>query len=260
MKKEIVVDVEHLTVNYDKTAVLWDVSLSLPAGKLIGILGPNGAGKSTLLKALIGAVSPITGSVTFWGKSFKKSMERVAYVPQRASVDWDFPITVLDVVLMGRYGKLRWFKGPGRVDRQKACAALETVGMLPFSSRQISELSGGQQQRVFVARALMQEADLYLMDEPLAGIDFASEKAIMEIFIRLRQEGKTVCIVYHDLNHVETYFDWVVILNTCLIGSGPTQDVFTPPNLQRAYGSSTSLLTEVAQLSQKQTFGAYDRG
>ncbi|HSX04775.1 MAG TPA: metal ABC transporter ATP-binding protein [Rhabdochlamydiaceae bacterium] len=236
--------VEYLSVNYDKTPILWEVGFEIPAGQLVGIIGPNGAGKSTLLKALLGMVAPIAGKVEFFGKPLKKVKKQIAYVPQRTSVDWDFPITVREVVLMGRYHKLGLFKWASKEDKKAAVKALEMVGMEPFASRQISELSGGQQQRVFIARALAQDADIYFMDEPFAGVDMATEKAMILLLNELKKQGKTLFIVHHDLNSVEQYFDYIVLLNTCLIAYGPTQQEFNVENIRRTYGKSSLLLEE----------------
>lgn len=243
--------VDQLTVNYDKTPVLWEISFEVPAGVLVGVIGPNGAGKSTLLKAVLGIVKPLSGQVEFLGGPLKKVRQRVAYVPQRSSVDWDFPITALDVVLMGRYGRLGVMQWPKAADKEAAKRALDMVGMLPFAQRQISELSGGQQQRLFIARALLQEADIYLMDEPFAGVDMATEKAIIALLDKLKSEGKTVFVVHHDLGSVDRYFDWVVMLNTCLIACGPVSEVFHQEAVMRTYGRSGALLEEAAKLSQK---------
>lgn len=255
MNEPFAIDVEQLTVNYDKTPVLWDISFSIPQGVLVGIIGPNGAGKSTLLKALLGVVKPLSGKVSFFGQPLKKVLKRIAYVPQRSSVDWDFPITALDLVLMGRYGKLGLLHWPRAADKEAARAALNMVGMLSFADRQIGQLSGGQQQRIFIARALLQEADIYLMDEPFAGVDIATEKAIIALLNQLKVQGKTVFVVHHDLNSVERYFDWIILLNTSLIATGSIKEVFHPENLQRTYGSSSVLLDEAAKLSQSKTTG-----
>jgi manganese/zinc/iron transport system ATP- binding protein len=249
-----VVNVEELTVNYDKTPALWDVHFTVPPA-LVGIVGPNGAGKSTLLKALLGMVKPLTGKIEFFGLPLHQVRKKVAYVPQRSSVDWDFPLTAFDLVLMGRFGKLGPFRWPSRADRKAVESALDKVGMLPFAKRQIGELSGGQQQRLFVARALLQEADLYLMDEPFAGIDIATEKALMALFEELRKAGKTLFIVHHDLHTVERYFDWLLLLNTCLVASGPLKQVFSQENILRTYGRSSALLDEVAKLSKEKRGG-----
>jgi manganese/zinc/iron transport system ATP- binding protein len=249
------IDVEQLTVNYEKTSVLWDINFSIPQGKLVGVIGPNGAGKITLLKSLIGIVSPIAGKIHFYGKPFKQVRQKIAYVPQRSSVDWDFPITAFDLVLMGSYGRLGMLKWASAKEKEKAKKALEKVDMLSLADRQIRKLSGGEQQRLFVARALLQEAEIYLLDEPFAGIDAEAEKRVLAIFENLQQEGKTVVAVHHDLNTAERYFNWIVLLNTCLIASGPTKDVFSKENLYRTYGRSPSLLDEAAKMAQDKTLG-----
>ena len=225
----ILFQVSQLTVNYDKTPVLWDISLAIPAGTMVGIIGPNGAGKSTLIKAALGIVKPLSGKVEFFGQPLKKVRQRIAYVPQRESVDWDFPVTVKDLVLMGRYGKLGLFRRPLEADRIAAEHYLKLVGMEEYADRQISQLSGGQQQRAFLARALLQEADIYFMDEPFAGVDSATEAVIVKLLQQLRGEGKTIFVVHHDLNTVESYFDWVILLNMRLIAYGETTRYFTPP-------------------------------
>lgn len=254
-KQTFAVEVDQLSVNYDKTPVLWDIQCAIPEGTLAGIIGPNGAGKSTFLKTLLGMTQPLSGKVELFGQPYKKVRHRVAYVPQRSSVDWDFPITAFEVVLMGRYGKLGYFKRPKTADREAALRALEMVGMLPFAQRQISQLSGGQQQRLFIARALLQDADLYLMDEPFAGVDIATEKAIIALMDTLKVQGKTLLVVHHDLTTVDTYFDWVVMLNTCLIANGPVATAFNTDSLVRTYGRSTALLDEATKLTHRKTLG-----
>lgn len=249
------VEVHQLSVSYGKTPVLWDIHFEIPSGVRVGILGPNGAGKSSLLKALMGIVTPLTGHIRLFGKQLNKVKRRIAYVPQRSAVDWDFPATVFDVVLMGTYGSLGLFRWPGKKERAAAMAALEKVGMAGFANRQISELSGGQQQRVFFARALVQEADLYCMDEPFAGIDMATEKELAALLKELQAAGKTLLIVHHDLTSVTNYFDWVMLLNTCLIGCGETAKVFTSENIQRTYGRSAHLLMEAKKLTENKTSG-----
>lgn len=255
MKKQPAISVHQLSVNYDKTPVLWDIHCEIPEGKLVGIIGPNGAGKSTLLKALLGMLKPLSGKIEFFGLPLKKTEQRVAYVPQRTSVDWDFPITAFEVVLMGRYRKLGLLKWAKAADKEAARHALETVGMLPFADRQISQLSGGQQQRLFIARALLQDADIYLMDEPFAGVDMATEKAIIALLDKLKQQGKTLLVVHHDLMSVESYFDWIIMLNTCLIASGPVSEAFNPENIMRTYGRSSALLDEAVKLTKEKTSG-----
>jgi manganese/zinc/iron transport system ATP- binding protein len=234
--------VRDLTVAYQKKPVLRNVSVEVPEGKLIGIIGPNGAGKSTFIKAVQGLVPIASGQVEIYGQPYKQQRKLVGYVPQRESVDWDFPTDALDVVLMGRYGRLGWFRRPGKEDREFAMECLRKVGMADYASRQISQLSGGQQQRVFLARALAQEAQLYFMDEPFAGVDAATEKAIIQLLNELKQQKKTVLVVHHDLQTVEEYFDWVILLNRRVIAAGPTAETFTAENLQKTYGGRLHVL------------------
>ena len=230
------VEVHDLTVAYRDTPVLWDIDLTVPAGVLMGIVGPNGAGKTTLIKAMLGLVRPVSGRVLIHGQPYQANKQTVGYVPQRGTVDWDFPTTVLDVVLMGTYGQLGWFRRPGVVQREAAADALAQVGMIEYAGRQISQLSGGQQQRVFLARALVQQAPVYFMDEPFQGVDAVTERAIIAILHELRAQGRTVLVVHHDLSTVPEYFDWVTLLNVRKIASGPTTEVFTPVHLRAAYG------------------------
>lgn len=240
-----VVEVNDLTVAYDTKPVLWDIDLKIPRGKLVAVVGPNGAGKTTLIKAILGLLKPISGGVRFIKRdSQTKRAPVVAYVPQSGSVDWDFPATVLDVVLMGRYGKLGWIRRPAKTDIALARRTLEQVGMAAFEKRQISQLSGGQQQRVCLARALVQEADIYFMDEPFKGVDVRTEKIIVELLRQLQQDHKTVVVVHHDLQTVAEYFDWVTLINLSLIASGPVVDVFSESNLQKTYRSTGRLLRE----------------
>lgn len=232
------IKVEDLTVSYDLKPVLWDIDIDIPKGALLAIVGPNGAGKSTLIKAMLSLLNPVSGHVTFDGRPYKDVQKDIAYVPQRESVDWDFPITVYDVVLMGRYGQAGWFRPMSKKDKDVALEALEKVGMSAYRNRQISELSGGQQQRVFLARALAQEADIYLMDEPFQGVDAKTEKAIVELLRKLEQEKKTVIVVHHDLDTVRDYFNWVILLNMKVIASGPVSEVYTEDNLKATYATS----------------------
>lgn len=247
--------VRQLSVNYDKTPVLWDVSFFVPQGKLVGIIGPNGAGKSTLLKTALGLVTPISGSVEYFGLPLSKVRQKVAYIPQRTSVDWDFPITVIDLVLMGRYGRLGLFRRPKRADRKAAEHYLDIVGMGDLAGRQISELSGGQQQRVFFARALLQEAQIYFMDEPFTGIDLGTEKVLINLLKEFKTQGKTVFVVHHDINTVESIFDWLILLNMRLVASGPIEEVYTQENLNKTYGKSYAILDEALKLSQTKSSG-----
>lgn len=235
-----------LSVRYRRQPVLYGVDVAVPPGNLIGILGPNGAGKSSFLKAVMGLVPSSAGWVQIFGQPLEKSLSRIGYVPQRESIDWDFPVTVRDVVLMGTYGGLRWYQRPGDAQRKRAMEALEKVGMTPFANRQIGELSGGQQQRVFLARALAQNADLYLMDEPFAGVDAATERAIIELLREMRAEGKTVLVVHHDLQTAPRYFDMLMLLNMRLVAFGKTNDVFTPDLLEKTYGGRLTVLSDVA--------------
>lgn len=254
-KPKPALEVFQLTVNYDKNPVLWDVSLQVPTGQVVGIIGPNGAGKTTFLKACLGLLKPISGKISFLGKPLDKIRLRVAYVPQKETVDWDFPITVRELVLMGRYGALGLFHSPREADEILADHHLETLGMTAFANRQINQLSGGQKQRVFLARALVQDADVYLMDEPFAGIDIATEKIIMELLHKLKDAGKTVFVVHHDLNTVRSYFNWVILLNMRLVAAGPVEEAFTPQKLLSAYGKSYALFDEALKISQQKTLG-----
>lgn len=241
------ISIHDLTVAYHRRPVLWDIDYAGPEGQLIGIVGPNGAGKSTLIKACLNLVPIASGSVRFYGKPYRQQRRLVGYVPQRESVDWDFPASVLDVVTMGRYGRLPWCLPPTREDRRVALHCLEQVGMADYARRQISRLSGGQQQRVFLARALAQDARIYFMDEPFAGVDAATETAIVGILRELKARGRTVLIVHHDLQTVAEYFDHVILLNMRIIGAGPTAQVFTQENLQKTYGGRLTLLDKAAQ-------------
>ncbi|HWL11131.1 MAG TPA: metal ABC transporter ATP-binding protein [Planctomicrobium sp.] len=237
--------IRDLTVAYHRRPVVWDIDYSAPAGKLISIIGPNGAGKSTLMKACLDLVPHVSGQVQFFGMAYRQVRDRVAYVPQRTSVDWNFPVSALDVTAMGLYRKIGWFRWITKPYREQALQALDRVGMADFAGRQIRQLSGGQQQRVFLARALAQEADLYLMDEPFAGVDAATERAIVKLLQELRSAGKTAIVVHHDLQTVQQYFDEVLLLNLRLVASGPTKTVFTAENLKRTYGGKLSLLDQV---------------
>src|SRR5688500_13498801 len=236
------IEVHDLTVAYRTQPVLWDVDLALPEGKLIAIVGPNGAGKSTLLKAILDLVPVVTGWVQIFGEPYARRRSWVGYVPQRESVDWDFPTSALDVVTMGLYGRIGWLRRPRKHHRETALSCLDKVGMREYANRQISQLSGGQQQRVFLARALAQDARLYLMDEPFAGVDATTERAIVALLQTLRAEGRTVVVVHHDLQTAPEYFDNVALLNVRLIASGPMATTFTPENLQKTYGGKIAFL------------------
>ena len=235
------IEVTDLTVAYADKPVLWDVDLEVPRGVLMAVVGPNGAGKTTLIRAILGLVKPAAGRALVHGRPYAERRRLVRYVPQRGSVDWDFPTSVLDVVLMGRYGRIGWVRRPGADDRAAAGRALEEVGMAELAGRQISQLSGGQQQRVFLARALVQNAEVYFMDEPFQGVDATTERAIVELLRGLRERGKTVVAVHHDLQTVPEYFDQVTLLNVRRIASGAVADVFTEENLRRTYGGRAAL-------------------
>ncbi|ALS28212.1 metal ABC transporter ATP-binding protein [Paenibacillus cisolokensis] len=241
-----VLQVRGVSAAYRKNNVLRDVSFDVQPGSLTGIVGPNGAGKSTLLKVMLELHPKLAGSVSFFGSTLARTKTRVGYVPQRGSVDWDFPTDALDVVMMGLYGRIGWLRRPRRIHREMAMEALSRMGMADYAGRQISQLSGGQQQRVFLARALVQDADLYFMDEPLAGVDAATERAIMETLKELKQNGKTVMVVHHDLQTVEDYFDHVLLLNRTVIAHGRTEDVFTKDNVIAAYGGALRWLKELS--------------
>jgi manganese/zinc/iron transport system ATP- binding protein len=245
-------EVHDLTVAYHRRPVLWDIDFSVPEGKLIGIIGPNGAGKSTLIKAALGLVPLASGWVKIYGRPYEEQRRLIGYVPQRESVDWDFPTDALDVVLMGRYGRLGWFRRPGKADRETALDCLAKVGMRDYAHRQISQLSGGQQQRVFLARALAQNASIYFMDEPFSGVDAATERAIVTLLDDLKAQGRTVLVVHHDLQTVREYFDWVIMLNMRQIAVGPTEEVFTAENLQKTYGGRLNIVSEVAEAVAKE--------
>ena len=239
----LAVQVTDLTVAYKDKPVLWDIDLEIPPKVLLAIVGPNGAGKTTLIKSILGLVRPAAGQVLIYGQPYRKQRKMVGYVPQRGSVDWDFPTNVLDVVMMGSYGSLGWVKRPGKREKHNAMEALERVGMEKFANRQISQLSGGQQQRVFLARALVQDAMIYFMDEPFQGVDATTERAIINILKELKNSGKTVAVVHHDLQTVPEYFDWVTLINVRRIDSGPVKQVFTENNLRLAYGGRVAFLS-----------------
>ncbi|MCG8481615.1 MAG: metal ABC transporter ATP-binding protein [Spirochaetales bacterium] len=241
-KREPTLAINDLTVAYDSKPALWDVDLDVPPGVLMGIVGPNGAGKSTLIKAALNLIPRAAGSILFFGKPYERVRDRVGYVPQRGSVDWDFPTSVLDVVTMGLYRRVGWIRRAGRKERELAMEALRQVGMTEFAQRQISQLSGGQQQRTFLARALVQDADLYFMDEPFAAVDAVTERAIIAILHELRSRGKTVLVVHHDLQTVADYFDSVALLNVSIVAAGPIDEVFTHELIERTYGGRVAAL------------------
>jgi len=236
-----------LTVSYNQKPVLWNIDVAIPEGVIVGIIGPNGAGKSTLLKAAMGLLRLSSGWVRFWGEPLEARRRSVGFVPQREEVDWDFPITVEDLVLMGRYGHLGLLRRPGREDRRIAEAALEQVGMAAFRKRQIANLSGGQQQRIFLARALAQDSRLYLMDEPFAGVDATTEKTIVAILESMRSAGRTMLVVHHDLQTAREYFDYLLLLNRRLVAFGPTDKVYGEDLLGKTYGGHLTVLSRAAE-------------
>lgn len=238
-------EIHDLTVAYHKKPVLYGIDLTIPKGKLVGVVGPNGAGKSTLIKTVMGLVEPASGWVKVFGLPFKKAVARIGYVPQRESVDWDFPVNVSDVVMMGRCGQVGLFRRPSRKDREIVRDCLDKVHMLPYAHRQISNLSGGQQQRVFLARALAQESDLYFMDEPFAGVDAGTETAIVRLLQELKNKGKTIVVVHHDLPTAREYFDMLVLLNMRVVAFGSVEETFTQELLQKTYGGRLTILSEV---------------
>jgi manganese/zinc/iron transport system ATP- binding protein len=241
-------DIDHLMVNYEKNCVLFDLCLKVPSGKLVAILGPNGAGKTSFIKSILGLIKPISGQVRFFGGSLSEKRKEISYIPQVESIDWRFPITVFDLVLMGSYAKLSLFRRPSKKEREEARALLSRVGMEAYGERQIGQLSGGQRQRVFIARALMQKAELYFMDEPFSGVDLQSQEVIGSILKELRDEGKTIFVVHHGLERVHELFDWVIFLNRSLVGQGPVQEFFTAEMVKRAFGSKGALFDEISQL------------
>lgn len=230
-------DVSHLNVEYNNNHVLSDFSVTIPQGVMCGIIGPNGAGKTTFIKAILGLTSVTAGTVTILGQCIKDARNKIAYVPQRSAVDWDFPITVFDMVLMGCYGKLGWFKRPNTINYDAVHKALKAVGLCEYAHESIGVLSGGQQQRAFLARALMQQAHIYFLDEPFAGVDITTEKIIIDLFKQLRDEGKTIIVVHHDLFTASTYFDYIMLLNKICIACGPAAEVLTSAYLEHAYGT-----------------------
>ncbi len=234
--------VRGLTIAYRRRPVLWDVDVTARDQAITGIVGPNGAGKSTLLKGVLDLVPKVSGSVSIYGKPYRQQRPAVAYVPQRESVDWDYPVSALDLVTMGRYRSVGWLRPVRRAARAAALAAMDSVGMADFAGRQISELSGGQQQRLFLARALAQNPRIFFMDEPFAGVDAATERTIVDLLQRLRQQGKSVFVVHHDLQTVDRYFDEVLMLNLRVVAHGPVRDAFTADNLQKTYGGRLTLL------------------
>jgi len=249
-----VLEIHDLTVSYGKNPILWNVDFSLPQGVLAGIIGPNGAGKSSLIKAIMGLLEVNSGYIRVFNQEMEAVRKKISYVPQRESVDWDFPASALDIVMMGTYHKLGLFNRPGKKEKALAMSCLEKVNLSNFHDRQISELSGGQQQRVFIARALAQEAEIYFMDEPFAGVDISTENTIVDLLKQMTKEGKTVIVVHHDIHSASRYFDWIIMLNLHLIASGPTHQVLTEQLLQKTFGGKLSLLSDVSDLIKQKGF------
>lgn len=249
---EIALEVHDLSVSYDRKPVLWGIDFEIPKGVLCGVIGPNGAGKSTLLKAIMEVGGHTSGYAKILGKPLDLVRNKVGYVPQRESVDWEFPVSVREVVSMGRYGSIGLFGRMRKADHDAVDQALEDVNLTELQDRQISQLSGGQQQRVFMARSLAQDAEVYFMDEPFAGVDAATEETIMRVLQRMKERGKTVFIVHHDLQTVQKYFDWIILLNMSLIAAGPMDSTFNNENLTKTYGGKLTLLSELSAIMHKE--------
>lgn len=256
----IAIETHNLTVTYTGKPVLWNIDFKIPQGYLVGILGPNGSGKSTLMKSIMGLIKPVSGFIKIFDQNLNEVRNQVAYVPQRESIDWDFPASVYDVVLMGRYRSNNLFKKLNANDKRIALQALEQVQLTSLANRQISQLSGGQQQRVLIARALAREAEMYLMDEPFAGVDATTENSLLTIMDQLKRDGKTVVIIHHDIETARNYFDWIVLLNTRLIKSGLTHEVLTKENLSQAYGGSLNILHQLGDELEKKQFPVREKG
>lgn len=232
---EIAISIKNLAVSYENKKILSNINTDIPKGKLIGIIGPNGGGKSTFIKGILNIVKKNSGIIKFQGENYKKYLKKIAYIPQRDTVDWDFPTTVLDVVIMGSYGRLGLFKSPGKKEKEEAIKNLKKLNIEKYSDRQISQLSGGEKQRVFIARALMQKAEIYFMDEPFQGVDIKTEKEIIEILKKLKEKGKTVLVVHHNLEKVKDYFDYLIMINREIVAIGETNDVFIEKNINKTF-------------------------
>ncbi len=258
--KDPVLEIQDMTVSYNKKPVLWDIDIALPKNKIISIIGPNGAGKSTLLKAIMNIIPSDSGKVKIFNQDLNKVRKKVSYVPQKETVDWDFPATVYDVVMMGRYPHIGLLRRPKERDKEIVNRSMEKLDIAGLANRQISQLSGGQQQRVFLARALAQEATLYLMDEPFAAIDMSTENTIIQLLKEMAKNNKTIIVVHHDLHSVKAYFDWTVMLNMRIVASGPTTEVLTSQSFQETYGSQLNVLSEVGNLIKKTKISARKEG
>lgn len=228
--------ISHVSIAYHHEPIVFDLSVTIPSGVMAAVIGPNGAGKTTLIKSILGLVKPIAGTIQIYGKKLHSEKNMVAYVPQRAALDWDFPLTVIDVVVMGSYAKLGWFSRPSKKEYQEAMRAIETVGLSAYAHQPIGELSGGQQQRMLVARALVQNSDLYILDEPFAGVDMATEQLLQGLLKSLADQGKTIIVVHHDLHTVKQYFNWALLLNKTLVAAGPLDQSFTQHNVLSVFG------------------------
>jgi manganese/zinc/iron transport system ATP- binding protein len=259
-EEPLALDVRGLTAHFGSSPVLWDINLEVPRGHLVGIMGPNGAGKTTFIKAILGLHEGTTGVIRLLHHHLNAVRKKIAYVPQKEVVDWDFPMTVYDLVEMGCYPKRGLFRSIRQEDKENVEKAIDQVGLLPYSSRQIGQLSGGQRQRAFLARAIVQEADLYFLDEPFSGIDQTSEQIIVLLLQKMRLEQKTIFVVHHDFISAGKYFDWVVLLNTRLVASGPFEAVFTPQNLRHTYGKDLALVEEVLKISSELATGKQANG
>lgn len=248
----IAIDIQNLTISYHKKPAVRSVELKIPAGYIVGIIGPNGAGKSTLLKGILGLIPKVNGTVIIEGNPVRKMLKKISYIPQKESFDWDFPVVVYDVVMMGRYPHLSVIGKPGKKDHEKVIEALRKVDMLEYKDRQIRFLSGGQQQRIFLARSLAQESDILLLDEPFVGVDAATERAIFQLMRNLKNENKTILVVHHDLAKVNQYFDYLVMINQRLVAFGKTDQVFNSENLDKTYGGRLTILQKSDQLIDEQ--------
>lgn len=249
--KEFALDVENLMVNYEKSLALFDISVKVPQGQLVAIVGPNGAGKSTFLKSILGLIPSLSGKVRFCGLPLKDVRHQLAYIPQKESIDWQFPLTCLDFVLMGLYGRMGLFRRVGKEEKNAAFSALEMVGLQEFAFRQIDQLSGGQKQRLFIARSYLQKANLTFMDEPFSGVDLKSQEIIMEQLRAEKMAGKTFFVVHHGLEKVRDFFDWVILINRSLIASGKVEEVFTRETIGRAFGERLTLFEEATGLAKE---------
>lgn len=252
---DFALDVEHLTVSYDHISVLWDIHFKVPKGQMVAIIGPNGAGKSTFIKTILGLVKPLSGKIRILGSEKKSQLQKIAYIPQRESIDWDFPITVEELVMQGLYPKLGFLKWVSQSDRLQAIEALRKVDMERYAQRQISQLSVGQKQRVFLARAFLQKAEIYFLDEPFSGVDSVTSGVIFNFLKEPKSQGKSIFVIHHDLKNIQEHFDWVMMINMRLIACGEVKRELTAENLKMTYGQSTNLFEEAFALAQHKNAG-----